>query len=62
MWAPRVLLHQPDSALTRWFRERTKAGGRSKATIIAMARKLLIALWKFVHHGVVIEGAVMKRI
>lgn len=55
------LLHQPDSALTRWFRERTKAGGRSKPTIVAMARKLLIALWKFVHHGVVIEGAVMKR-
>jgi transposase len=55
------LLHQPDSALTHWFRERTKAGGRSKPTIVAMARKLLIALWKFVHHGVVIEGAVMKR-
>lgn len=55
------LLHQPDSALTRWFRERTKAGGRSKPTIVAMARKLLIALWKFVHDGVVIEGAVMKR-
>lgn len=56
------LLHQPDSALTRWFRERTKAGGRSKPMIIAMARKLLIALWKFVHDGVVIEGAVMKRV
>lgn len=55
------LLHQPDSALTRWFRERTKAGGRSKPTIVAMARKLLIALWKFVRHGVIIEGAVMKR-
>jgi transposase len=55
------LLHQPESALTRWFRERTKAGGRSKPTIVAMARKLLIALWKFVHDGVVIEGAVMKR-
>ena len=57
------LLHQPDSELSQWFRERvTRAGGRrKKSTIVALARKLLIALWKFVHHGVVIEGAIMKH-
>jgi transposase len=57
------LLHQPDSALTQWFRKRTspEGGGRRKPAIIALARKLLIALWKFVNHGVVIEGAIMKQ-
>lgn len=56
------LLHQPNSALTQWFRDRVKLDGgrRRKTAIIALARKLLIALWKYVHHGVVIEGAVMK--
>ncbi|MEQ1754294.1 MAG: IS110 family transposase [Micropepsaceae bacterium] len=57
------LLHQPKSALTLWFRERVRLDGgrRRKTAIIALARKLLIALWKFVHAGVVIEGAVMKH-
>jgi transposase len=56
------LRHQPDSALARWFHERVaQNGGRLKrATIVALARKLLVALWKYVTAGVVIEGAVMK--
>lgn len=56
------LLHQPESALARWFQQRVELDGgrRRKPAIIALARKLLIALWKFVQHGVVIEGAVMK--
>jgi transposase len=56
------LQHQPTSALSRWFKERVKQnGGRGKkAAIVALARKLLVALWKFVSNGVVIEGAVMK--
>lgn len=56
------LLHQPNSALTLWFKERVKLDGgrRRKSAIIALARKLLIALWKFMQDGVVIEGAVMK--
>lgn len=56
------LLHQPTSALSRWFQERVKLDGgrRGKPAVIALARKLLIALWKFVRHGVVIEGAIMK--
>ncbi|RZF58632.1 IS110 family transposase [Sphingomonas populi] len=56
------LRHQPDSALARWFKQRVEYnGGRlRKATIVALARKLLIALWKYVTAGVVIEGAIMK--
>lgn len=53
--------HQPESVLTQWFLERVKAnGGRlKKTTIVALARKLLVALWKYVTAGVVIEGAIM---
>lgn len=56
------LRHQPDSILTRWFHERvSRNGGRfKKAAIVALARKLLVALWKYVAAGIVIEGAVMK--
>ena len=56
------LRHQPQSALSRWFHEQAKSGRRGwrKIAIVALARKLLVALWKYVHHGVVIEGAVMK--
>jgi transposase len=57
------LRHQPDTALSRWFHERVQRnGGRQrKTTIVALARKLLVALWKYVTAGVVIEGAVMKH-
>ena len=56
------LRHQPQSALALWFEERVRRnGGRhKKTTIVALARKLLVALWKYVTAGVVIEGAVMK--
>ncbi|TYL78538.1 IS110 family transposase [Bradyrhizobium cytisi] len=50
--------HQPKSALTLWFKANSQRG--SKRMIVALARKLLVALWKYVTHGVVIEGAVMK--
>ncbi|MDP3738692.1 MAG: IS110 family transposase [Hyphomonadaceae bacterium] len=55
------LRHQPNSALSVWFKERvTQNGGRQKnATIVALARKLLVAMWKYVNAGVVIEGAVL---
>jgi len=52
------LRHQPQSALAAWFRARGERG--RKGSIVALARKLLVALWKYVKHGVVIEGAVMK--
>jgi transposase len=56
------LQHQPTSELSLWFKERVQRdGGRGKkTTIVALARKLLVALWKFVSSGVIIEGAVMK--
>jgi transposase len=50
--------HQPQSALTRWFKERSPQG--RKRAIVALARKLLVALWKYVTQGVEIEGVVMK--
>ena len=57
----RWLRFQPSSALARWFAERTQgAKGRiRKVMIVAMARKLLIALWRCVETGVVPEGAVI---
>jgi transposase len=56
------LRHQPHSALSQWFKDRVRASGsrQRKTTIVALARKLLVALWKYVASGVVIEGAVMK--
>jgi len=52
------LRHQGQSALARWFKAHSQRG--RKSAIVALARKLLVALWKYVAHGVVIEGAVMK--
>ena len=56
------LRHQPHSALTLWLHERARRnGGRlRKTTIVALARKLLVALWKYVTNGIIIEGAIMK--
>ena len=56
------LRHQPESALSRWFHERVdRNGGRLRKTMItALARKLLVALWKYVTAGVVIEGATKR--
>lgn len=56
------LRHQPRSALSLWFTARVQSnGGRmKKSAIVALARKLLVALWKYVTAGVVIEGAMLK--
>src|SRR5271165_5413192 len=56
------LRHQPRSALTLWFKDRNNRNGgrRRKTTIVALARKLLVALWKYVSAGVVIEGAMIR--
>jgi transposase len=56
------LRHQPDSALSGWFRRRVGQGrGRvRRVAIVAMARKLLIALWRYTSQGSVPEGAVLK--
>jgi transposase len=54
--------HQPRSTLTRWFLERTMGqGGRVKRImIVAVARKLAIALWRFLEHGLVPQGAILS--
>ncbi len=57
------LRYQPDTALSQWFRARVRGNDTRryrKITIVAMARKLLIALWRYVTQGVVPEGAVFK--
>jgi transposase len=56
------LRYQPDSALAAWFRRRTHAaGGRArKVMIVALARKLLVALWRFCRDGVLPDGAAFK--
>jgi transposase len=56
------LRYQPQSGLSRWWQERFAGKGMRgrKVGIVALARKLAIALWRFVEHGVVPEDAVLK--
>jgi transposase len=57
----RFLMFQKDSALAQWFRARTEnARGTRKTMIVALARKLLIALWRLVREGVVPDGIVLR--
>lgn len=51
------LRHQPQSALALWFEEQVRRNGGllRKSTIVALARKLLVALWKYATAGVAIE-------
>jgi transposase len=58
MW----LRHQPNSALSRWFRERVGAlkGRPRRIAIVALARKLLVALWRYLETGLVPDGATLK--
>ena len=54
--------YQPESALSGWFRERFGSGGKRlrRIGIVAVARQLLIALWRFLNTGVLPEGAELK--
>ena len=56
------LRHQPDSELSRWFRQRVgdQKGRIRKITIVAMTRKLMVALWKYLTLGLVPAGAVLQ--
>jgi transposase len=57
----RFLMFQKDSALATWYRQRTEnARGTRKIMIVALARKLLIALWRLVTTGVVPEGVRLR--
>lgn len=55
------LRFQPQSALSQWFQERFARGGKRQRRIgiVAMARKLLIALWRYLESGALPEGAVV---
>jgi transposase len=58
------LRYQPDSALTRWFNERTLGTGPNRRArriaIVAVARRLAIALWRYLKDGVIPDGARLK--
>lgn len=56
------LRHQPGSALSQWFCDRVgSAKGRlRRIAVVALARKLLVALWRFVTTGLIPTGATMK--
>jgi transposase len=56
------LRHQPDSALSRWFRERvgSERGRIRRIAIVALARKLLAALWRYTTSGELPVGATLK--
>jgi transposase len=54
--------HRPKSTLTRWFLERTQgqSGRIKRIMIVAVARKLAIALWRYAEHGLVPQGAILE--
>jgi len=58
----RFLMFQKDSALARWYRARTEAGAKEarKTMVVALARKLLIALWRYANTGVPPEGVILR--
>jgi transposase len=57
----RFLMFQSNSALAQWYRKRTEeARGTRKTMIVALARKLLIALWRYVNTGVVPDGIILR--
>src|SRR5438876_174861 len=57
----RFLTYQKQSALAQWYRARTEdARGARKPMIVALARKLLIALWRLMREGIVPDGVVLR--
>ena len=56
------LRYQPESELTRWYQERFAQGGSRmrRIGIVALARKLLIQLWRYLETGEIPEGATLK--
>ena len=56
------LRYQPNSKLSRWFRERFAGGGARmrRVGIVALARRLLVALWRYLEDGMLPEGAELK--
>ena len=57
------LRYQPGSALAQWFMTRFGGGGKRmrRIGIVALARRLAVALWRYADHGVVPAGAKLKK-
>lgn len=60
MW----LRYQPDSALSRWFAGKVQGDSKRsrRVAIVALARRLLIALWRYLERGVIPEGSQLKAV
>lgn len=58
------LRYQPGSALSRWWQRRFEKGNKRlrRIGIVALARKLLVALWRYLEEGIVPEGAALKAL
>lgn len=56
----RFLNHQKDSALAQWYQARVSAGKGRKTMVVALARKLLIALWRLLTTGEVPQGVILR--
>jgi len=56
----RFLIHQKNSTLAQWYQACVAAGKKRTTMIVALARKLLIALWRFVATGDVPQGVVLR--
>lgn len=60
------LRHQPTSALTQWFNRRTQGTGPNcrarRIAVVALARRLVIALWRYLTYGVIPDGAQLKAV
>jgi transposase len=56
----RFLLFQPQSPIVQWYRQRIATGMRKTSAIVALARKLLVTLWRMVNSGEIPEGLVLR--
>lgn len=60
------LRYQPSSAISRWYQRRVSGNEKNKRgkriAIVAVARRLIIALWRYLEHGVIPDGAELKRV
>jgi transposase len=62
-FAWRFLIHQKDSALAQWYQASVAGGGKKRKTmVVALARKLLIALWRFLTTGEVPQGVILRPV
>lgn len=59
-FAWRFLIRQKESALSQWYQANVAGGKRAKTMVVALARKLLVALWRFVTAGEVAHGMILR--